>query len=81
MTVTPLIARVFLRLIIGKSFFDSEAVKAAIKSALEGTDSRWYLAETLIFKRFTSSPVGEGMESSVAMISRRAVWLVKVTRK
>ena len=59
MTVTPLMVRVFFRLIIGKSFFDSEAVKAVIKSALDGTASRWYLAEILIFSLLTSSPVGD----------------------
>ena len=77
MTVTPLIARVFFLLIIGKSFFASEADKAVIKSALDGTASKWYFAETLIFKRLTSSPVGEGIESSVVIISRKAVWFVK----
>ena len=77
MTVTPLMARVFFLLMMGKSFFDSESVKAVIKSALDGTASKWYLAETLIFSLLTSSPVGESIESSLVMISRRATVLVK----
>ena len=59
-TVTPLIVRVFFLLIMGKSFFASIGFKNAIKSALEGTASKWYLAAILIFKRFTSSWVAEG---------------------
>jgi hypothetical protein len=77
MTVTPLMARVFFLLIMGKSFLDSDADSAVIKSALDGTASKWYFAETLIFILLTSSPVGFGIERSVVMISRRAVWLVK----
>ena len=64
--------RVFFLLIIGKSFFASRGVKKEIKSALEGTASKWYLAETLIFKRLTSSCVAEGLESKLSIISRNA---------
>ena len=77
MTVTPLMARVFFLLMMGKSFFDSDADRTVIKSALEGTASRWYLAETLIFNLLRSSPVGDSIERSLAMISRSATVLVK----
>jgi len=43
-----------------------------IKSAFEGTSSRWYLAAVLIFNRLTSSCVAEGLDSNVLIISRRA---------
>jgi hypothetical protein len=71
-TVTPLMVRVFFLLIIGKSFFASWGAKMLIKSAFEGTSSRWYLAAVLIFSRLTSSCVADGLQSSVLIISRRA---------
>ena len=54
-TVTPLMARVFFLLRIGRSFFVSAGVRTAIKSAFDGTSWRWYFAAVLIFNRFTSS--------------------------
>jgi hypothetical protein len=77
MIVTPLIARVFFLLIIGRSFFASAGFRALIKSALAGTASKWYFAATFIFNRLTSSCVGDCAESKVVIISLRATWLVK----
>jgi hypothetical protein len=58
---------------MGKSFFDSAGVRAAIKSALAGTASKWYFAATFIFKRLTSSCVGDCIESRVVIISLNAI--------
>ena len=74
-TVTPLIVRVFFLLMMGKSFLASFEVNSLIKSALAGTASKWYFAAVLIFNRLTSSCVGEGIESSVVIISLRATWV------
>jgi hypothetical protein len=41
---------------------------------LEGTSSRLYLPAIFIFRRLTSSRVGEDIESKVSIISRRASW-------
>ena len=76
-TVTPLIARVFFLLIMGKSFFASVAVRALIKSALAGTTTKWYFAATFIFSRLASSCVGDCIESRVVIISLRATLLFK----
>ena len=54
-TVTPEMVRVAFLLKIGRSNFASSTESTAIKSAFEGTFSRWYLPEVLIFKQFTSS--------------------------
>ena len=54
-TVTPEMVRVAFLLKIDRSSFASSTESAAIKSAFEGTFSRWYLAAVLIFRRFTSS--------------------------
>ena len=75
--VTPLIARVFFLRIIGKSFFASCGVNALIKSALAGTASRWYFAAVLIFRRLTSSWVGEDIDSRVVIISLNATSVFK----
>ncbi len=45
-----------------------------MRSAFDGTASRWYLAAILIFKRLTSSLVADGLESNFSIISRRATW-------
>jgi hypothetical protein len=76
-TLTPLIVRVAFLRRIGKSFFASMGVRALIKSALAGTASKWYFAAVLIFKRFASSCVGDGIESKVVIISLNATWLFK----
>ena len=78
MTVTPLMERVVFLLRRGRSFFASVGVSWAIMSALDGTLPRLYLPAVLIFKRLTSSRVGDGIERSVVMISRRATSLVKL---
>jgi hypothetical protein len=80
-TVTPLIVRVVLRLKMGNKILVSWGVKAAIKSALDGIDAKWYFAATFIFSLFASSCVGLGIVSSASMISRKAFLLSKdVTR-
>ena len=78
MTVTPLMVRVALRLRMGRSCFSSCDVKTLIKSAFDGTASRWYLAAVLIFRRLTSSCVGVCIERSAVIISRRATSCVKI---
>jgi hypothetical protein len=72
-TETPLIVLVAFRLKIGRSFFASVNLRALIRSAFAGTASRRYLADTLIFKRLTSSCVAEGVERRVSIISRIAL--------
>lgn len=46
-------------------------------SALDGTSCKRYLAAVLIFRRLTSSRVGDCVERSMVMISRRATSFVK----
>ncbi len=77
-TVTPLIVRVVFLFRRGRSNLFSSGVSWLIMSALDGTFSRWYLPAVLIFSRFTSSRVGEGIESRVLMISRRATSCDKI---
>ena len=71
-TVTPLLVRVTFLFRIGRSRFVSVGVSKLIMWALEGTFSRLYLPAILIFKRLTSSRVGDDIESKVLIISRRA---------
>jgi hypothetical protein len=53
-----------------------------IKSAFEGTSSRWYLAAVFIFNLLTSSCVADELEISVLIISRRAcVFKLKYQKK
>ena len=54
-TVTPEMVRVVFLLRIGKSCFASVGVRVLIKSAFDGTFSRWYLAAVWVLRRFTSS--------------------------
>jgi len=72
-TDTPEMVRVVFLRRIGRSFFASVELRALIRSAFAGTASRRYLADTLIFKRLTSSCVAEGVESRVSIISLRAL--------
>jgi len=72
-TDTPDMVRVVFLRSIGRSFFASVELRALIRSAFAGTASRRYFADTLIFKRLTSSCVAEGVESRVSIISRIAL--------
>ncbi len=77
MTLTPLMVRVVFLLRRGRSCFTWAVVRKLIMSALDGTSPKLYLPAALIFRRLTSSRVGDGIESKVSIISLSAASLVK----